>query len=171
MNKKAALVFNWMLTFIVISILTFALVKFSSKYSKFSILGKKQIDLFITYQKAESTLFYLDQSAKYASEQAVYELANNGGISKIQNTKGCSDYYGYSLWYSLENSASGNFVKQCFKTNQLNESLIYYFNMTMSKYIDEYPIKIIMDYDFKLNNNMEILGKSKVNLNFEIIKG
>lgn len=170
MNRKADLVFNWMLTFIVIAILTFALVKFSSKYSKFSILGKKQFDLFATYQKAESTLFYLDQSAKYSSEQAAYELANNGGISKIQSAMGCGEYYGYSLWYDLENSASGNSIKQCFNTKQLNPSLIYYFNMALSKFIDKYPIKINLDYDYRLNENMEIIGKSKRHLDFEIKK-
>lgn len=170
MNSKAALVFNWMLTFIVIAILTFALVKFSSKYSKFSILGKKQFDLFATYQKGESTLFYLDQSSKYSSEQAAYELANNGGISKMQSAMGCGQYYGSSLWYNLENSASGNSIKECFNAEQLSQSLIYYFNMTLSKFIDKYPSKIGLDYDYRLNENMEMIGKSKRRLDFEIKK-
>src|SRR3989338_7504135 len=78
--KKAALVYNWTLTFMVIFILAWTLIQFNSKYNKYELVGKKQLGLFKIYQKAESPLFYLDQSAKYSLQQSVYELAQTGGF-------------------------------------------------------------------------------------------
>ena len=79
-TKKAALIFNWTLTISVILLLGLILIQFNAKYSKFEPLGKKQLLIFQAYQKAESALFYIDESAKYSLQQAVYDLAKSGGI-------------------------------------------------------------------------------------------
>lgn len=171
MSKKAALVFNWMLTFLVIAILTFSLLKFSTKYSKFSVIGKKQLDLFTTYQKAESALFFIDQSAKYALQQSVYDLSRNGGTFPAQNTKGCDNFYGYSVWYSLEKGQNNEYLmKSCFGVERVNESLIGIFNMSLNKYLDKYPSNIHSNYSYQVKEGIEITAKASKPINFDIMK-
>ena len=62
-------------------------------------IGKRQFDLLKTYMKAESGLLYIDQSAKYSLQQAVYELAQNGGIVEVDNdvASKCKNFYGYNV--------------------------------------------------------------------------
>ncbi|MBI4453247.1 hypothetical protein HY636_01245, partial [Candidatus Woesearchaeota archaeon] len=85
-----------------------------SKYKVFNKnIGERQFSLIRTYQEAEKALFYIDQSAKYSLQQAVYELGKDGGLSEVPASevlisreevyfpsavRKCSKFYGYSLW-------------------------------------------------------------------------
>ena len=171
MSRKAALVFNWMLTFLVIFILTFSFFKFSSKYAKFSVIGKKQLDLFTTYQKTESALFYIDQSAKYALQQSVYDMARNGGIAETKSDGSCKQFYGYSTWNDIQKDGNGNTILHaCFDEKQINGNLIYFFDKSLSSYLEKYPQKITSAYNYELKEGIELTAKASKPIIFEIKK-
>lgn len=158
--KKAALVYNWTLTLMVIGILAWTLIQFSSKYNKFEPLGTKQLTIFKTYSKAESALFYIDQSAKYSAHQATYELAKKGGFVEPD----CGFYFGSNLWLKKEN----NMIKKCYPNEE--DSFKQIFNEELIKYLEIYPDALIPAYyDYKLSNSLEISGISKDSLTINIV--
>ena len=178
MNKKG-LLYNLTLTIVVISLLSYALFKFYVKYNQFEPIGKKQLNLFVTYQKAESSLFYIDQSAKYSLQQAVYELAKVGGISDVEKSevltpkeavslpqtifKKCGRFYGYSLWYEDSN--------YCFDEGKLKQSIELLFNKKLNDYLSSHPSNIPLDnYIYDIRNKLEIIGRAKDPLIFDIAK-
>lgn len=179
--KKGALVYNWLLTLIAIFILGWALIKFNSS-NQFETIGAKQLMLFKTYAKAESALFYIDQSAKYSLQQAIYELARQGGSSDISVDETpaseyesygnpsygrCGKYYGYIVWYA----ASGNTNAECFDTDTVKSSFISIFNDKLNMYLDNYPADIPQDnYNYEIKNSMELVGKAINPLEFNILK-
>jgi len=180
--KKAALVYNWTLTFMVIFILAWTLIQFNSKYNKYELVGKKQLGLFKIYQKAESPLFYLDQSAKYSLQQSVYELAQNGGfvsefdvneinINQPFSRDKCGKFKDVYVWYELKKDESDNYVKsQCFDENFLNINLVFYLDNILNQYLINSPYNIqINNYEYKVKDN-EVIGKAKLPLKFDILK-
>ena len=180
--KKAALVYNWTLTFMVIGILAWALLQFASKYNQLGPLGTKQLTIFKTYSKAESVLFYIDQSAKYSLQQAVYELAKNGGyvlesdIVELDTNQPfvdnvCGKFNGAYIWYQIKKDVSGNNIKKCFDDDSLTTNSLYYFDGNMNKYIASSPYSIPPDnYDYQVSNGLEIVGKSYSPIIFKILR-
>ncbi|MBI2658664.1 D-alanyl-D-alanine carboxypeptidase family protein [Candidatus Woesearchaeota archaeon] len=182
-SRKAALVYNWTLTLMVIGILAWTLIQFSSKYSKFEPLGTKQLTIFKTYSKAESALFYIDQSAKYSLQQSIYELAANGvsvsefDINEININQPfilnkCGKFKDAYVWYELKKDASNNYVQtECFDKSPLITNLVYFFNKNLNQYLTASPYNIpINNYDYEVKNNLEIIGKAKFPLKFDILK-
>ena len=110
--------------FIILIILTtafFTLYKKQNKFPEGYLIGDRQFSLIKTYQKSESTLLFIDQSAKYSLQQSIYELAQNGGIFGIyeseeidtssviqgneivvQTNNKCGKFRGANIWYNLE---------------------------------------------------------------------
>ena len=181
--KKAALVYNWTLTLMVIGILAWTLIQFSSKYSKFEPLGTKQLTIFKTYSKAESSLFYIDQSAKYALQQSIYELAGNGvsvsefdvnelNINQPFIINKCGKFKDAYVWYELKKDASNNYIETgCFDNSPLNPNLIYVFNKNLNQYLTSSPYNIpINNYNYEIKNNIEIIGKAISPLKFDILR-
>ncbi len=182
-TKKAALVYSWTLTFMVIFVLTWTLIQFNSKYNKYEPVGKKQLILFKIYQKAESALFYIDQSGKYALQQAVYDLAQNGAsvsefdineidASQIFVKNDCGKFKDAYIWYELKKDESGNYVKNpCLEEDSLATNLAYYFNKNLNDYITSSPYNIpINNYDYEIKASLELIGKAKLQLKFDILK-
>lgn len=182
-TKKAALVYNWTLTFMVIGILAWALLQFASKYNQLQPLGTKQLVIFKTYSKAESTLFYIDQSSKYALQQAVYELAKNGGtvsefdIDELDTSQPfveneCGKFNGAYLWYQIKKDTPGNNLKKaCFEENSLTTNALYYFDGNLNKYMTNSPYDIPHDnYDYKVSDSLQIIGKAYSPIIFNILK-
>ena len=142
-------------------------------------IGKKQFDLFSTYMKAEGTLFYIDQSAKYALQQSIYELAKVGGISDVEKSevltpkeaislpqtisKKCGRFYGYSLWYE-----NGDY---CFNEDKLKQSIELLFNNKLNDYLSKHPSNILLEnYRYEIRNNLEVIGRAKEPLILDIAK-
>ena len=140
-------------------------------------IGKRQFDLLKTYLKAESVLFYIDQSAKYSLQQVVYELAKDGGLSEIYasdvltsretpfipTAKKCSKFYGYSLWYEKDDG--------CFDENKVKLNLELLFNERLNSYLDDYPSNIwLNNYDYEIRGSIEIIGRAKKPLKLDILK-
>ncbi len=140
-------------------------------------IGKYQFNILKTNNKAESALFYIDQSAKYASQQAVYELAQNGGISEydiydffIEHE--CGKFNDAYVWFRLNKDANGIAIKEeCFDESSAIYNLEYYFNKNLNKYLENYPHNIIVNnYKYELKDGLEVIGKAKDPLIFYILK-
>ncbi|MBI2656398.1 D-alanyl-D-alanine carboxypeptidase family protein [Candidatus Woesearchaeota archaeon] len=148
-------------------------------------IGKRQFDLLKTYQKAESALFYIDQSAKYSLQQAVYDLAQNGAsvsefeinelnLNQIFIKNKCGKFKDAYIWYELKKDESGNYVKnQCFDSdkNFLIINLIYLFHKNLDQYLTNSPYNIpLNNYDYEIKDSLELIGKAKSPLKFDILK-
>ena len=181
-TKKAALVYNWTLTFMVIGTLAWATLQFSSKHNLGS-LGTKQLTIFKTYSKAESTLFYIDQSAKYALQQAIYELAQNGisvsdfelneiNINQPFERNRCGKFKDAYVWYELRKDETGNHAKaSCFDDIALMTNFKFIFDKKLNDYLSVSPYNIrINNYDYDAIGNIEIIGRARDPLVFDIQK-
>jgi D-alanyl-D-alanine dipeptidase len=147
-------------------------------------IGKRQFDLHKIYSKAESPLFYIDQSAKYALQQSVYELAQNGGFSEIDvedidtsgeaveiEASGCGKFNGADVWYILKKTQGGYIETSCFDENSVNMNLEYLFNKNLNLYLEKHPENIpINNYAYEIRDNLEIIGRALYPLKFDILK-
>ncbi len=142
-------------------------------------IGQYQFSILKASNKAESSIFYIDQSAKYSLQQALYDLAKDGGLSEVYASealtpreepflpesyvKKCGKFYGYSLWY--ENDAN------CFDENKIRLNLELLFNKNLNNYLINYPANIpINNYNYEIRGNIEIIGIAKEPLKFDILK-
>ena len=149
LNKKAQF-FNIILVIIAAGILTTALFILGPLTWKGDKLGEKQSNLINKYQEAEKTLFYIDQSAILAAQQAVYDLANNGGFYGKTN---CNQYLGYNLW---DNGS-------CYPDYNLNFKiyLTTYLNPYFEKITEELKPKIVVHQN---NHEISLIQKDKLNI-------
>lgn len=93
-------------------------------------IGERQYSLIRAYQDAEKSLVYLDQSARYAAEQAVYDMAKKGTDS------GCGTYQGYPIWVSAGSTGK---AKECYpETIKLKEDFKGVFDEKLNSYIVEF---------------------------------
>lgn len=152
-------------------------------------IGQYQFEIIKASNKAEKSLFYIDQSAKYSLQQAIYDLAQNGGFSEIdsyeeidtsgitdetteQSKKGCGKFSGANVWYEIKKDSTGEYTQiPCFDEKFLTTNLEYRFNKNLNKYLSNYPSNILTDnYNYEIRNSLEILGKAVSPLKFSIIK-
>ncbi len=155
MNKRA-MIFNVALVFLALAVLTTVFIQLSSKqfdkekgFDK--TIGERQAKLFNIYQQAEKALFYIDQSAKLAAWQTVYDLGQRGGFS---NQSACGVYYNYMLW--------NNKTDECYP-GDIEENFIKKFNENLNDYLINYSDISLPtnNYDLELTNNLEIISKAK----------
>ena len=117
-------------------------------------LGSKQFMLFETYQKGEQTMFFVEQSGKYAAYQSIYELAKNGSYEQEPD---CGVYNGYVLW--------NNEGKECFPTiESINETFESVFNQRVGEYLaillPENAEDTSNNYELELIQNDKLLIKA-----------
>lgn len=126
-------------------------------------IGEYQFLLMKTNSKAEKAIFYIDQSAKYSSPQAAYELAKKGGLSESD----CGNYYGYSVWLNKE----GHVLKNCNPSEQdIIDNFAEIFDAELLKYLEIYPNALIpADYNYEFGGSLEIDAISKKNLEIDIV--
>ncbi len=118
--------------FLIISLI--ALLYFINKNKSLSeqqgYIGVKSNKIIQSYQTGEATLFYIDQSAKYAAETAYFMAAFNGAMAS------CGDYYNFKVW-DLEdpncvpmdsNNMPSEHLKNAFE-NAMNKALNEYFSV------------------------------------------
>jgi hypothetical protein len=168
-NKKSSLFF---LPFVVIM----ALIVLTSLYlvlldkndlTNENPIGKRQLNLLNTHLRAESILFFIDQSSQYSLKQSVYELASNGGF--YENSQ-CDTFEGSNVWISMERENNEIIINECtLEREELDSRLIKYFKEDFEGHAAGYSDALIPGYyDYELRNNLEILGKSKQDLIVDI---
>ena len=185
-NKKSSLYFLPLLVIISVIILTdLYIVLLNKNVSLDKPIGNRQFDLLKTYLKGEAALFYIDQSAKYSLQQAVYNLALDGGLSDVYSVESlsspkdflftapidqCGRFYGYSLWHE-QNTNGNSEVRDCFNYDKIQFNLEFLFNQNLNNYLEKYPKNIRKNnYNYEMNDNIEITGKAKETIQFEILK-
>lgn len=131
-------------------------------------IGKRQFELLKAYMQAESALFYIDQSAKYSAQQAVYELANQGGY---YDENDCGSFQETSVWAVIEKDTDSSKVKECYPSDKsVKENFKKFFNEILADYLANYPEAYVpTSYDYELNGNLDIIGKAKEKLVINII--
>ncbi|MBI2541384.1 D-alanyl-D-alanine carboxypeptidase family protein [Candidatus Woesearchaeota archaeon] len=145
-------------------------------------IGQHQFSILKADHQAEKAAFYIGQSAKYALQQVVYEIGQNGGISDViiyeapsseyeygpPSYNKCGKFYGYSIWY-LDKELQNN--KLCVGDTQIKVSLDYAFNKNMNSYLQKYPADIpLNNYDHDFTGNLEVKGNAKSLAAFSIVK-
>jgi len=122
--------------------------------------GDIQIKILNVYSEGEKTLFYIDQSAKYSAQQAIYDLSQNGGFLEANK---CGDYLGYNYWKTETQQ-----FEECKPSTEENFKLT--FNTNLNKHFDQinsiYKIMIPKNnyLDIKVKDNLNIIGIADKNL-------
>ena len=145
---------------------------------EFDVIGMSSLKLIGISNDAESSLLYIDQSAKYVLQQAIYDLAQNGGISEIEVSDteifakyGCERFNDAYVWYQLKKTDSGYSKDPCFDEKTVNDNLIYSFNKNLNQHLMKYHGNIPIDnYNYELKNSLEIIGTAIKTLKFDILK-
>src|SRR3989344_2270258 len=132
LGKKGWL-FEGIMFFIILIILTTAFFSLYKKYGQFPDgykIGDRQFSLITAYQKGEAALFYIDQSAKYSLEQSVYYLAKSGGVSEIEVSDAetfagheCGKFNDAYVWYQVMKKDGKINTKECFNENSAKDNL------------------------------------------------
>lgn len=160
MNKKAQL-FNIALVGITAIVLLNALVVIHHKKAQFKdeegnalFIGKRQFELFNVYSEGENILTYIDQVAKFAAQQSVYDLGKNSGF--FGESK-CGSYAETNLW--------NNFTDYCFPN--INKSFIGFLSDNLNEQLENNPYQIPKNnYDFVIEKGekTKITGIATANL-------
>jgi len=142
-------------------------------------IGHFQLKIIKSLQGGEKVLIYIDQSAKYSLQQAIYELAQNGGFSTVIGDEGisfetneCGKFNGVNIWYKLKKDEEGNIIKiPCFDEKLLADNLGYKFDENFNQYLINYPSNILTNnYDYEFKGSLEIIGRAREPLIFDILK-
>lgn len=160
-KKKSSLFFLPLLVIISLVILINLYIVLLSKNEPLKYpIGQRQFDLLRYYIKAESALFYIDQSAKYSLQQAAYDLAKNGG----QYEATCGAYFGANIWVLNEG-------KNCYPTDEeIKNNLQKHFEENFYEYLANHPTAYIpTSYEYVLSDDMEIIGKPTDKIVIDIV--
>lgn len=186
MNKKGIAI-HW-LALILGFFVAFGTITYQSSTSV-KLLGENiggfQLSLLKNFQKGDDVLFYIDQSAKYSLQQSVYELAQDGAsvsdfdineltISQPFIKNSCGKFKDAYIWYELTKDDSGNYVKsQCLDSASdfLKVNLVHIFDNNLNQYLKNSPYGIPAgNYNYEVKDSLEIIGKAKLPLQFDILK-
>jgi D-alanyl-D-alanine dipeptidase len=178
-SKKGAIPFSITLVVFMVFVLIYAFGHLSSKYNQFDKkIGERQYGLIKTYQEAEKALLYIDESAKQSLPQAIYNLAQNGGIEEIEFTDNeqpesykCGKFNGAYVWFKITKDRQDYIDRSCFDESSAALNLENSFNEILNSFFRNYPGSILeKNYNYEVNKNIEIIGKAKDPLEFDILK-
>ncbi len=148
MKRKKAAIFSVGLILILFITLTYLFFSTTAKDTILMIDGTAY-NLFSTYQDSVRFNMYLDQAAKIAMDQAVYQMALFGGKNNLDTN---CNYFGFNKW-------DDNLCKPEFTDNFPKA-----FDMPFKKLLAAYPDNRYRFYDFNYavlsTNPLELLGKS-----------
>lgn len=127
-------------------------------------IGQYQFSVLNVANKAESALLYIDQSAKYSMQQAVYDLASQGGYYEPP----CGTFSDVSVWAVIESQGE---IKQCYPSKEnVKQSFLVLFNDSLGGYLANYPDAYIpADHTYQINDNQELIGKATDNIVIKIV--
>ena len=143
-------------------------------------IGQSQLQILRADQDAQKALFYIDQSAHYAAQQAVYGAAASGGALYGENE--CGNYFGYNLWQGAvkkikkggdNEEYTETAIQKCFP-DRLNSALTAVFNEKFSYYLKNAPQEMIYNYEITTKQEgdfIKISGNSKNEIRFPIYLG
>ena len=162
-NRKAGLAIHW---YILIIFFFIGLGTFFYYYATSSVkiptrfIGEFQFNLIKNFQNSEKALFYIDQSAKYASYQAIYELGQKGGYEKSD----CDSYLGYNIWIDFDDKEN---LIECYpKTEGIEDNLKSIFKKNLDGYLVKYPDVLIPqdNYQVSFKGKLNIIGEAIRNI-------
>ena len=114
-------------------------------------IGNVQLDIIRNFQNAESSLFYIDQSAKYSVQQALQQMADEGVLYEAE----CGSFDGISALAAIAKKGDDFDLKECsLDDKSLNENFLRYFNESFRNYIGNYPDAYIPDsYEYEIKES------------------
>ena len=157
----------------------FAFVEYLKGAGQFEgYIGNYNFALIKSANDAETSLLYIDQSAKNTLPQAIYDLAQNGGIREIEFTDNeqiesyeCGKFNEAYVWYQISKDGKNVLERKCFDEEDAGINIQYYFNTILNAFLINYPKNILLDnYNYEINGNIEILARAKEPLEFDIVK-
>ena len=161
-NKKGAIIFSPLLVVFMVIGFLIAWSAIMGKYGAFDRkIGEKQFELINTYQEGEKAMFYIDQSAKYSSYQAIYDLGKSGGCISGEI------HDGYRVW-TINSPRQGI----CFPSTQDSKNGFFdFFSNNLNGYLSEYsPLGLpLNNYELSFDGTT-LIGTAKEPLNVPIIK-
>ena len=184
-NKKAVGGLEWYILVIAafLGVGAFYLSYLESHKIIENYIGQYQFQIMEAENKAENSLLYVTQSAKYSLEQSIYDLAKNGGTSEADKTEifeqfeeipkpdKCGIQSGYAVWYDVRIENGTQKKTSCFDENYLGIHLEHFFNKHLNEYILKSPVNLLLDnYNYLIKDNLEITGMAASPLEFEIYK-
>lgn len=153
-KKGMILIFTLGLMFCFV-IMPLLFVRIESKRTQFKAkIGEMQFNTLGMYQEVDGILFYIDESGRYASHQAIFDLGLKGG-----NIEVCETYQGYSLWV--------NDNTECYP--EAKKALPVFVEKYFNEYLAAHPNLPANDYDFfvKQENKLNVIGVAAINLDFD----
>ena len=129
-------------------------------------IGQYQFSILNVANRAESSLFYIDQSAKYSVQQALQQMADEGILYEPE----CGSFDGVNALAAIVKKGDDFDLKECsLDDKSLNENFLRYFNESFRNYIGNYPDAYIPDsYEYEIKGN-ELIGKAKENIVLQIV--
>jgi hypothetical protein len=159
-NKKAAIIPVWVpgLVFISLIVLTTSVIYLNKKITDLPVVGEAQQQVFETAAIGEKALVYADAAASLAAQQAIFDLAYNGGDYSTKQA------LGFTAWASseYENYPEEESLKSNFEDSFLNSISSYLALYTEIKLPTDYKITEIGE------NPMVITGSAFSNIKIEI---
>lgn len=139
-NKKSLIYLPLLAVVTLVTMLSIYIV-IGSKGVQFekSPIGKKQFDFVSSVARGENSGLYIDESAKRASYQAWFELAQDGGYAE---SSPCGEFENYQLWTSNRQECYPLSIKAAFASK---------FNRVFSPYIDKFSYNYIPSGNFIVN--------------------
>lgn len=183
-KKKGSLFFMPLvviISFIVLIYLYYVLLSKNGNFIK-SPIGSRQFDLLKAYAKADGALLYIDQSAKYSLQQAIYDLAQNGGSvsefdaylsdsEQIFYSNDCGKKNGAFVWLEIKKDSEGKLTEnQCIDENSIEENYIFYFDNKLNSHLKNHQGLPANNYKYHFKDNLEITGMALSPIKFLILK-
>lgn len=188
-KKKGQVVMYGLLAGLVAAIIVSTISGITNKRD-FPVIGASSLAILSSSFEAEKALYYIDQSAKYALQQSVYDLAQNGGLPQIKvssetdsssfeladfenfQAEDCKKFYGYTLWYEPDDKSSNAIKNDCATNEKIKLGLEYLFNRNLNLYLLNYPEGNILadNYIYEIKDNLDIVGKAIYELDFYVLK-
>lgn len=178
MAKKSQVLMYGLLAGLVLAVILSMIS--SLNRGKFDVIGDSSLALIGISKEAEKALFYIDQSAKYSLQQAVYDISKDGGISEIENLGTdeafadykCGKFNDAYVWLKVKKTDLGYSIEECFDEKSASAYLMYLFESNLNDYFARYPLDIPTEgYSYDIKDNSDVVGIGSQPIRIDIIFG
>lgn len=157
-SKKGLVLLTLIAVAFAIGVLAFLIASFSfGPVYPTNYIGEIQQELLLASNNAELALTFVDQSAKFAATQSVYDIGKKGGFNSDPT---CGTYRGFSVWYDEENKWG------CFSSETVEKELIEEIETNFASHIFVYQVENLLipsNYDLTLSQEggvLNVLGET-----------
>ena len=177
-KSKKSFMLSLVLIFGLLIAIVFA-IELSGKSKDFNIVGEYALSLLDKSKETEKAIFYIDQCTKHSIQQAIYEIAQNGGVSEIENIGTDESFADYKcgkfkdsyMWLEVKKNQDNYNLNECFDENSVKDYLLYLFDQNLNQCLDSAPKELPVDnYNYNIKDNTEIVGTAKEPITFNILK-